>query len=83
MNCYKFSSGVKEKVWGKEGVALWAGFFFFSNFILSSIFTFLLSNIVSVLAFEDSNWRLFSLNSQEETKSYLSVLDVFHLILRG
>ena len=58
-------------------------FFFFPNFILGSIFTFLLSNIVSVLSFEDSNRCLFRVNSQEETKSYLSVLDVFHLFLRG
>ena len=58
-------------------------FFFFPNFILGSIFTFLLSNIVSVLSFEDSNRWLFRVNSQEETKSYLSVLDVFHLFLRG
>ena len=55
---------------------------FFSPISSSAVFLLSYFQTLSLFCLSKILTGAFRVNSQEETKSYLSVLDVFHLFLR-
>ena len=70
--------------WKGEGLGKWRSCFviFFSPISSSAVFLLSYFQTLSLFCLSKILTGAFRVNSQEETKSYLSVLDVFHLFLR-